>query len=140
MTACAPAAIALAMSPEKRIPPSEITGTSASRSAAATFATAESCGTPLPPTTRVVQIEPALGVPGRATHPQELDARLAQRRHPLQGVGGRADRRADAQPSAPVLAGVGEFVGLLEILHRDHADQLVRTVHDQELLDAVLVQ
>src|SRR2546430_1614807 len=35
MTACAPAAIALAMSPAKRMPPSEMTGTSASCSACA---------------------------------------------------------------------------------------------------------
>ena len=58
MTACAPAAIALAMSPEKRMPPSEITGTSLLRSASATLATAEICGTPTPATMRVVQIEP----------------------------------------------------------------------------------
>ena len=58
MTAWAPATIALAMSPEKRMPPSEITGTSLFRSASATFATAEICGTPTPATMRVVQIEP----------------------------------------------------------------------------------
>src|SRR2546430_5369084 len=58
MTACAPAAIALAMSPEKRMPPSEMTGTSASCSACATAATAEICGTPTPATMRVVQMEP----------------------------------------------------------------------------------
>ena len=46
------------MSPEKRMPPSEITGTSVLASASATLATAEICGTPTPATMRVVQIEP----------------------------------------------------------------------------------
>ncbi len=50
--------MALAKSPEKRIPPSAISGTPVSLSAAATLATAVTCGTPTPATTRVVQIEP----------------------------------------------------------------------------------
>ena len=58
MTADAPAAIAFAISPEKRIPPSAISGTPRSLSAAATLATALICGTPIPATIRVVQIEP----------------------------------------------------------------------------------
>ena len=77
MTACAPAAIALAMSPEKRMPPSEMTGTSASRSASATFPTAEICGTPTPATTRVVQMEPGPMPTLTASAPASTSARAA---------------------------------------------------------------
>ena len=54
----APAAIALAISPEKRIPPSAIIGTPLPSSAAATSLIAVICGTPTPATIRVVQIDP----------------------------------------------------------------------------------
>src|SRR3989344_2273017 len=58
ITADAPAASAFAISPEFRMPPSAITGTLYFRATAATSSTAESCGTPTPLITRVVQIEP----------------------------------------------------------------------------------
>src|SRR5699024_3781667 len=58
ITALAPAAIALAMSPEKRIPPSAITGIPVPSRASTASATAVICGTPTPVTIRVVQIEP----------------------------------------------------------------------------------
>ena len=58
MTQSAPAAIALARSPEYLMPPSPITGTSAARAASAASMMAVSCGTPTPATIRVVQIEP----------------------------------------------------------------------------------
>ncbi len=58
MTQDAPAAIALAMSPEKRIPPSAITGIPVPSSAVTASETAVICGTPTPVTIRVVQIEP----------------------------------------------------------------------------------
>src|SRR5512136_2778709 len=58
ITQCAPATMALATSPEKRMPPSAISGMPCGASAAATLATAEICGTPTPATMRVVQIEP----------------------------------------------------------------------------------
>ncbi len=58
MTTSAPAAIALAMSPEKRMPPSAIIGTPVPSSALATLSIALICGTPTPATMRVVQIEP----------------------------------------------------------------------------------
>ena len=54
----APAASPLAKSPEKRTPPSDITGIPLFLSAFATFVTAETCGIPTPLTIRVVQIEP----------------------------------------------------------------------------------
>ena len=54
----APAAIALAMSPENLMPPSAMTGTSLSFRADTTLAIAEICGTPTPVTILVVHIEP----------------------------------------------------------------------------------
>ena len=54
----APAAIALTISPEYLIPPSAIIGTLYSLAASAQSITAVICGTPIPATTRVVQIEP----------------------------------------------------------------------------------
>ena len=50
--------MAFAISPEKRIPPSAITGMPRSFNAAAASAIAVICGTPTPVTIRVVQIEP----------------------------------------------------------------------------------
>ncbi len=58
MTVEAPAASALEMSPEKRMPPSAMHGTPVPSSASATFEMAVICGTPTPATMRVVQIEP----------------------------------------------------------------------------------
>ena len=49
---------AFEMSPEKRMPPSAIRGMSVLASASATLDTALICGTPMPVTIRVVQIEP----------------------------------------------------------------------------------
>jgi len=58
MAQSAPAAIALARSPEYLMPPSPIAGTPAARQASAASRIAVSCGTPTPATMRVVQIEP----------------------------------------------------------------------------------
>jgi hypothetical protein len=76
----------------------------------------------------------------RGVDHDHVDARLAQRRDPIQGVRRRAHRRADPQAADAVLAGVRKFGGLLEILDRDHALQLVIAGDHQHLLDAVLVQ
>jgi hypothetical protein len=58
----------------------------------------------------------------------------------LLGAGADADRGAHPQPLVLVTAGVGVVLGLLDVLHRDHAAQLEAVVHHQHLLDAVLVQ
>src|SRR3546814_15579648 len=58
MTLDAPAAKALATSPEVRRPPSAITGTPSFDAASTLSRIAVSCGTPTPATMRVVQIEP----------------------------------------------------------------------------------
>ena len=184
ITQCAPATIALAMSPEKRMPPSAITGTSVfkrvrdvrhrgdlrhadtrddARGADGARADADldavdarfdetraaSAVATLPPMTcrsphlrldARDRVEHALGMAVRGIDDDHVDAGLAQRRDALERVRRRADGGADAQAPALVLAGAREFRGLLEILHGDHAAQFVVAVHDQHLLDAVLVQ
>src|SRR5580700_9179221 len=164
------------MSPEKRMPPSEISGTFASLRAAATLATAEICGTPTPATMRVVQIEPGPMPTLTASAPASTSARAASAVAMLPAITWLSAQRAlirftvsmtpfecpcavstttrstpasrsaatrssvsGVVPPAVVLAGAREFLGLLEILHGDHADQLMRTADYQQLLDAVLV-
>jgi hypothetical protein len=46
----------------------------------------------------------------------------------------------DAQRASIVLGGTREFGGLLEVLDRDHALQVEVGIHDQHLLDAMLVE
>lgn len=70
----APAAIALAKSPENLIPPSAITGTSPATAAASMIAV--SCGTPTPATIRVVQIEPGPMPTFTASAPASIRARV----------------------------------------------------------------
>ena len=77
MTQSAPAAIALTMSPEVRMPPSAIAGTPCSRQAAAVSSTAVNCGTPTPATTRVVQMLPGPMPILTASAPASISARGA---------------------------------------------------------------
>ena len=51
-----------------------------------------------------------------------------------------AGGRGDAQAALLVLAGIGEFLRLLDILDGDQADAAIGLVHHQQLLDAVLMQ
>ena len=81
MTLSAPAAIALARSPEYLMPPSAMTGTPAARAASAQSMIAVSCGTPTPATMRVVQIEPGPMPTLIASAPASISALVA--------VGGR---------------------------------------------------
>ena len=66
--------------------------------------------------------------------------RLDQRHGAGVAVIAHAGRRRHAQPPALVLAGVGIFLRLLDVLDRDQADAAIGVVHHQDLLDAVLVQ
>ena len=75
MTLEAPAARALAMSPDMRIPPSAITGTPSPSTAATTSITAVIWGSPMPVTTRVVQIEPGPMPTFTASAPASTSAR-----------------------------------------------------------------
>src|ERR1700690_3828274 len=58
ITLLAPAAIALTTSPENLTPPSDTIGTPRRFAARAQSNTADTCGTPTPATTRVVQMLP----------------------------------------------------------------------------------
>ena len=51
-----------------------------------------------------------------------------------------ADGGAHAQAALVVLAGVGVFLHLVDVLHGDEAAQLAVVIHDEELFDAVGVQ
>ena len=73
----APAAMALARSPEYLIPPSAMTGTPEPLAARAASATAVSCGTPTPATMRVVQMLPGPMPTLMASAPASIRARAA---------------------------------------------------------------
>ena len=74
MTAEAPAAIALVMSPEYLMPPSAMMGTPVPSAARAASMTAVSCGTPAPVTTRVVQMEPGPMPTFKPSMPSEINS------------------------------------------------------------------
>ena len=71
---------------------------------------------------------------------QHIHARPHQLRRPLQKIARRPDGSAHAQPALLVLAGVGIFQLLLDVLDRDQALQVVLIVDHQQLFHAVLVQ
>src|SRR5438876_8083086 len=73
MTASAPAASAFTASPEYLIPPSAMTGMSPAPRTASTMAVI--CGTPIPVTTRVVQIDPGPTPTFTASTPRSTSAR-----------------------------------------------------------------
>src|SRR5438552_3053470 len=77
LRALATADTALVVSPESRIPPSAITGTLCRDAARAQSAIAVIIGTPMPATTRVVQIEPAPMPTLTASTPRSISASVA---------------------------------------------------------------
>ena len=76
----------------------------------------------------------------RGVQYDHVDPCFAQRLDALEGIRRRADRRPDAQAPTHILARSRKFRGLLKILDRDHALELVVAIDDQDFLDAVLVQ
>ena len=77
MAVDAPAASALAKSPENLIPPSAMIGTPEAEAALAQSSMAVSCGTPTPATMRVVQIEPGPMPTLTASAPASMSALVA---------------------------------------------------------------
>src|SRR5829696_3831294 len=77
MTTSAPAAMALAISPEYWIPPSATIGTSWRAATRAQSRTAVTWGTPTPATTRVVQIDPGPTPTFTASAPAAIRASVA---------------------------------------------------------------
>ena len=71
---------------------------------------------------------------------QHVRARAHQFGRALQIIARGTDRSAHAQAALVVLAGVGIFEFLLDVLDRDQAFQIVLIVHHQQLFHAVLVQ
>ncbi len=70
----------------------------------------------------------------------DIHARRDERLDALIGIKARADRGAHAQRTALVLAGLREVLGLLEILGRDHALELIVLVDHEHFLDPVPMQ
>src|ERR1700722_479524 len=79
-------------------------------------------------------------MPVRGVDHDEVHASFAERSDAVHGVGGRSNGSTYEQPAAIVLRRAGEFRRLLEVLHRDHADELVITVYHEHFFDAVLVE
>ena len=77
ITVSAPAASALATSPEYLMPPSAMIATPVPLAAATASAIAVSCGTPTPATMRVVQIEPGPTPTLTASTPASISALVA---------------------------------------------------------------
>ena len=70
----------------------------------------------------------------------QIDAGSHQRLDPLFPVGAHTHRRADAQTTPLVFAGIRILNFLLDVLDRDQSLELEVVVHHQELLDPVLMQ
>jgi hypothetical protein len=62
----------------------------------------------------------------RGVHDEEVHAHVDERLRPALGVLADADRGADDQATALVLAGVRELLALGEVLDRDKAAQAAR--------------
>src|ERR1044071_8326569 len=77
ITVSAPAASALATSPEYLMPPSAMIATPEPRAAETASPIAVSCGTPTPATIRVVQIDPGPTPTLTALTPHSISARVA---------------------------------------------------------------
>ncbi len=119
----APAASALARSPEYLMPPSAITGTSASSATATASMMAVSCGTPTPATTR--------GGADRAGADADLDR-----------IGAGIDERASALGGGDIagddLHAVGELLDLLDGV--EHALRVAVRGVDDDQVDAGIDQ
>ena len=85
MAQSAPAAIALARSPEYLMPPSAITGVPVFCAASTASMIAVSCGTPTPATMRVVQIEPGPMPTLMASAPASISALAPSRGRDVAG-------------------------------------------------------
>ena len=76
----------------------------------------------------------------RGVDDDEVDAGIDQQLGAQEAGVTRAGGRADAQALVLVLGGERMVGGLFHVVHGDEPDAAVVVVHDDELLDAVLVQ
>jgi hypothetical protein len=133
ITHSAPAASALAMSPDWRMPPSAITGTPARCCVHArdAFITAVIWGTPTPVTTRVVQIEPGPMPTLTASAPASIRSIAPSRGRDV------ARDDLDVVPLLDLADGVDD---VLAVPVRGVDDEHVRLGRDQRLDAVVLVR
>ena len=85
-------------------------------------------------------VEHALRVAVRGIDDEQIDAGIDQPLSALETVIADAGGGRDAKPPLSVLGGVRVQLRLLAVLDGDEADAVVVGVHDEELLDAALVQ
>ena len=85
-------------------------------------------------------VEDALAVAVRGVEHEDVDLGADELPRAVEDVLGDADGGAHAQAPEPVLGGVGVLDRLLDVLDGDEALEVAGAVHDQELLDAVLVE
>ena len=76
----------------------------------------------------------------RRVDDDDIDASLNECRNAGLCFRGRADRRPDAQTTVRILARRRIHLGLVDVLHGNHAAQFEAIVNEQHLLDAMPVQ
>jgi hypothetical protein len=82
----------------------------------------------------------ALAVAMRGVDHDHVTARLQQRFGTANTILTDTGGGGDAQPTLLILAGVRVLVGLFDILDRDQPDAVALVIHNQQLLDPVLVE
>ena len=89
---------------------------------------------------RADHVEQQPGVAVGGVDDEHVDAGLDQRGGALPGVAEVADRGADEQAAVGVLGGVGELLGLHEVLDGDQPGEPALVVDDRQPLALVLAQ
>src|SRR5262249_49314689 len=79
-------------------------------------------------------------MPMRRVDDDDIALCFDQRHGALDALFSHTRRRGRAKPSALVLAGVWVFLRLLNVLDRDEAHAAIGLIHDEDLLDAMLVK
>src|SRR6185369_5742010 len=86
------------------------------------------------------RVDDAGGMTVRRVDDEDVDPGIEQSLGTRDPVLTGAGRRRRAQPSVAVLAGMREFLRLLDVLDGDETDAAIAVVDDQQLLDAVLME
>jgi hypothetical protein len=79
-------------------------------------------------------------MPVRGIDDDEVAARRDEKLRALEAFLADRRRRGDPEAAFGILARVRKPLGLLDVLDSDEADAPVVVIHDQELLDAVLME
>ncbi len=86
------------------------------------------------------RIENRLRMAVRGVHHDEIDAGLFELGEPFFRIRSDTDGRANAQPAMSILAGIGIFDPLFDVLDGDQSLEVELLVDDRELLDPMLMQ